>query len=293
MCGIFGIFAPGGADRALAERGLRSMRHRGPDAMGVWTGADGRLALGHARLKILDLSDSANQPMVSPDGRWALAFNGEIVNFRDVRARYRGPWQFRTSGDSEVLLASFAARGIEAMHDWVGMFAFALVDAERNVLTLVRDRFGIKPLYLVDLPDGGLAFASEIPPLLPLLDGVRADEDVIRTYLETGLYDHSARTFFAGVPALEPGTAVEIDLVHGTRRTTRWYQLGTATPDLSGASERELVDEGGRRIETAIRDHLVADVKVGLNVSGGVDSSVLVAIARKPSRGHPPVHAGL
>ncbi len=280
MCAIFGLFAPGGADPDIGERALAAMRHRGPDATDLWRSRDGQLVLGHARLKILDLSDSANQPMRSADGRWTLVFNGEIVNFKDVRACYRGPWQFRTNGDSEVLLAAFASRGLAALDDMVGMFAFAIHDAERKQLTLVRDRFGIKPLYLVDLPDRGMAFASEITALLPLLSDVKADRDVIRTYLETGLYDHTQRTFFAGVTALSPGTALQLDLSTGERRVTRWYDVLARGADLTDAGETELIAEGARVIEMAIRDHLIADVGVGLNVSGGVDSSLLVGIAR-------------
>lgn len=281
MCGLFGIFAPGGAEERDVRRGIAVLRHRGPDAAGVWSSPCGRLALGHARLSIIDLSGGANQPMLSYDGRWSLIFNGEIVNYRDVRAAYRGPWTFRTAGDSEVLLATFATRGVSAMHDWVGMFAFAVFDADRRVLTLARDRFGVKPLYLVDLPGGGLAFASEITPLLPHLATVDADKDVIRTYLETGLYDHSERTFFKGVTALPQGCVLEVNVDTGVRRLARWYDLAERVADVGGASAGELEDECARRIETAVRDHLVADVRVGLNVSGGVDSSVLVGIARQ------------
>ncbi len=102
--------------------------------------------------------------MVSPDGRWVMVYNGEIVNFADVRRNYRGPWNFRTSGDTEVMLASFAVRGLEALHEWVGMFAFALLDIVENKLYLVRDRFGIKPLYWAQTPDGGFVFGSENSP---------------------------------------------------------------------------------------------------------------------------------
>lgn len=269
MCGLFGIYAPSGASPDVARRALAHLRHRGPDATDVWRAGTGDVVLGHARLKILDLSDAANQPMRSADGRYTLVFNGEIYNYEALRGAYRGPWVFRTRGDSEVLLATFAADGLTAMGAWVGMFAFAVHDAAARTLTLVRDRFGIKPLYLLDLPDGGLAFASEIGALTTLMSGVTADEDTIRTYLETGLYDHTARTFFKGITALEAGTALVVDLATGERQTTRWYDVASRVPDLSGASEAELVDEGARRIETAIRDHLVADVRVGLNVSGG------------------------
>jgi asparagine synthase (glutamine-hydrolysing) len=280
MCGILGLFDPAGVVTQRASSLLGLMAYRGPDAEGIWQSPDRQIALGHRRLKIIDLSDDANQPMVSPDGRWVLVYNGEIMNYRQVRASYRGNWQFRTSSDTEVLLATFAQQGIEAMNAWVGMFAFILYDRERNRLHFVRDRFGIKPLYWMSFPGGGIAAASEIPPLLKLLPRVAADEDVIRTYLETGLYDTGPQTFFDGIRALEPGCAAELDLATGEMKQHRWYRLADHVPDFGGASQQELEQHGAEIIETAVRDHLVADVRVGLNVSGGVDSSVLVGIAK-------------
>ncbi len=279
MCGLLAIFRPGGVDRDEPERLLGLLSHRGPDASAVWMADDRRTALGHTRLKIIDLSDDANQPMLSPDGRWALIYNGEIVNFQTVRAGYRGSWQFRTNGDTEVVLASFADRGAAAMHDWVGMFAFALFDRESQRLHLVRDRFGIKPLYWTRLADGGVAVASEIPPLLNLVPRVQGDRDTIRTYLETGQYDASSHTFFAGIHAIEPGCRAELDLKTGSLTHSRWYSLAGRVTDLSCASEVELIERGAFLVETAIRDHLVADVRVGLNVSGGVDSAVLTRVS--------------
>ena len=280
MCGILGIFRPGGADLVEVKRLLDMLAHRGPDAEGLWSSDDGRLVLGHRRLKILDLRDAANQPMCSPDGRFAFVYNGEVVNYRDLRASYRGPWNFATRGDTEMLLALLVECGIDALHDCVGMFAFALFDARFRRLTLVRDRFGIKPLYVTRLDDGGMAFASEIPPLLKLQSKVRADRDVIRTYLETALYETGRRTFFSGIESVPPGAAIEIDLDSGVWAESRWYDLAEHVPDLSALGETELLEEGARRIEQAIENHLVADVRTGLNVSGGVDSSVLVALAR-------------
>lgn len=279
MCGLLSIFRPGSDAHEDADRLLGMLGHRGPEAHGLWCSDDGRLALGHTRLKIIDLSDTANQPMHSADGRWVLIFNGEIVNYRAIRAAHKGDWRFQTNGDSEVLLATFAARGPQAMHDWVGMFAFVLYDRRENRLYFARDRFGIKPLYWTRLPDGGIAAASEIPPLLRLLPSVRADRATVRTYLETGLYDTGARTFFEGVHSLRPGAIAELDLSTGVWRERFWYRLAEHVEDLSGADEADLVARGGELVQTAIRDHLVSDVPVGLNVSGGVDSSVLVAVA--------------
>jgi asparagine synthase (glutamine-hydrolysing) len=281
MCGILGMFRPNGTDREEVKRLLDMLAHRGPDAEGMWQGVDGRMILGHRRLKILDLSDVANQPMQSADGRFVLVYNGEIVNFRELRAAYRGPWKFVSSGDTEILLALWAQRGLAALDECVGMFAFAILDVKLQRLTLVRDRFGIKPLYVTRMEDGGMAFASEIPPLLKVQKCVRSDEDVIRTYLETGLYETGCRTFFSGIESVAPGTVLEIDLCTGAWKGTPWYDLAKHLPDLSGASQSEMMEEGARRIERAIGEHLIADVRTGLNVSGGVDSSTLVGVARR------------
>jgi asparagine synthase (glutamine-hydrolysing) len=279
MCGLLAIFRPGGVSEKEPRDLLGILSHRGPDASAVWFSDDRRLALGHARLKVIDLSDDANQPMTSPDGRWTLIYNGEMMNYRTVRAAYRGPWQFRTASDTEVLLATFTARGAAALHDWVGMFAFLLFDHENEKLHLVRDRFGIKPLYWTRLADGGVAIASEIPPLLKLIAGVRPDQGVIRTYLEIGQYDICDRTFFEGIRSIEPGCAAQLDLRTGELAQQRWYRLADHVPDLGSAGEAELAEHGAQLVETAIRDHLVADVGVGLNVSGGVDSSVLARVS--------------
>ncbi len=279
MCGLLAVFQPQGVAADKARHALALMRHRGPDAQALWINDDRLLALGHARLKILDLSDSANQPMHSPDGRYVLIFNGEIVNFRELRQRYRGPWNFRTQGDSEVLLAYFVQQGIEALHQFVGMFAFALFDREERKLHVVRDRFGIKPIYTCHLPQGGFAFASEIAPLLHIQGSAKADPETIRTYLETGRYDAGARTFFSGVTALPPGCYGTVDLVSGAFDIKRWYDLEEKVEDLSNRKRSDLIEQGSGLVEAAVRDHLVADVPVGLNVSGGVDSSVLVRAA--------------
>lgn len=280
MCGVLAIYQPGGVDRTEATAALDRMRHRGPDAQSVWIGCDGRLALGHARLKILDLSDAANQPMLSPDGQHALIFNGEIVNFRAVRAAYRGPWQFRTTSDTEVLLALLTQQGLRALHECAGMFAFALFDASQQRLTLARDRYGIKPLYWTELADGGMAFASEIAPLLRLRGRADPDLSTIRTYLEMGLYDHATATFFEGISSLPPGSSAMLDVRSGALGIERWYTLADRVANWSGATRADLVAEGRRLVATAIGDHLVADVAVGLNVSGGVDSSVLTRVAK-------------
>lgn len=275
MCGLIAAWDPAGLTGAPLGQALDDLRHRGPDAQAAIWREEHRLHLAHARLKIIDTSEGANQPFVSPCGRWALVFNGEIYNYRELQSEIGERWVWRTRSDTEVLLASWSLWGAACLDRLVGMFAFALHDASNHALTLVRDRFGIKPLYHLQQGERHV-FASEIPPLLRFMPQVRADEATIRTYLEQGLYDHSTQTFFAGISSVSPGTLVEIDLRNGQQQAHAWYRLSEHIPDLSGASETELLEQADGLITQAIQSHLVADVAVGLNVSGGVDSSMLV-----------------
>jgi asparagine synthase (glutamine-hydrolysing) len=275
MCGLIAAWDPAGLADAPLEAALQDLNHRGPDAQsGLWRD-DHRLHLGHTRLKIIDTSDSANQPFVSPCARWTLIFNGEIYNFRELRAEIGDRWSWRTRSDTEALLAAWTLWGHASLDKLAGMFAFGIHDAEARTLTLVRDRFGIKPMYQIRRGQRRV-FASEIPPLLRFLEHVAPDNSTIRTYLELGLYDHGSHTFFRDVEALEPGCLIEIDLNTGEERQKRWYRLGDHVADLSGASEMELLDRTEALVRQAVRSTLVSDVPVGLNVSGGVDSSMLV-----------------
>lgn len=278
MCGILGAFNPGGLDIGPLVAGLNDLHHRGPDAQSYLVQEDRKLFLGHVRLKIIDISDVANQPMVSPCGRYTLIFNGEIYNFHELRAEIGDRWQWRTRSDTEVLLAAWTLWGSKGLGKLVGMFSFAVYDAQTQTLTLVRDRFGIKPLYLVN-SGCRWVFSSEIPPLLRFLPHVEPDNSTIRTYLEYGIYDHGPKTFFAGVEAVQSGCLIEIDLRTYSEKRHRWYCLAEHIPDLSEATERELLDRAEALVLQAVKSNLVADVEVGLNVSGGVDSSVLTRVA--------------
>ncbi len=278
MCGLIAAWGPSGLADAPLSAALSDLHHRGPDAQAAIWRADHRLHLAHARLKIIDTTDGANQPFVSSCGRWAIVYNGEIYNYRELREEIADRWQWRTRGDTEVLLAAWALWGHRCLDRMVGMFAFAIHDADAQTLTVVRDRFGIKPVYHIAV-DGRRVFASEIAPLLRFQKEVAADKATIRTYLELGLYDHCEHTFFNGVRSLSPGTSVEIDLRSGEEHAHRWYQLAEHVRDSDGGTAEELREEAERLILQAVSSHLVADVAVGLNVSGGVDSSMLTRAA--------------
>lgn len=278
MCGVIVAWDPVGLANAPLSEALRDLRHRGPDVeASIWREGH-RLSLAHTRLKIIDASDNANQPFLSSCGRWVLVFNGEIYNFRELRAEIGDRWSWRTCSDTEVLLAAWAIWGNESLDRLVGMFVFAIHDAQAHTLTLVRDRFGIKPLYHARCGHRRI-FASEIPPLLRFLARVEPDNSTICTYLMHGLYDHGSHTFFSGVEALEPGCFIEIDLRDASEQQRRWYRLADHIPDLAGSAESELLERAEALVLQAVSSHLVADVSVGLNVSGGVDSSMLVRAA--------------
>ena len=278
MCGVIAAWDPAGLAEAPLAAALADLHHRGPEAQAALWREDHRVHLAHARLKIIDTSDGANQPFVSPCGRWALVYNGEIYNYRELREEIGDRWSWRTRSDTEVLLAAWSLWGSACLDKLVGMFVFAMHDAQLHTLSVVRDRFGIKPIYRARQGSAWI-FASEIAPLLRFLPRVEADNSTVLAYLEHGLYDHGAQTFFSGVESLEAGTLTEIDLRTGAEQSRRWYRLADHVPDLSGASEAELLERTEQLVMQAVRSHLVADVAVGLNVSGGVDSSMLVRAA--------------
>jgi asparagine synthase (glutamine-hydrolysing) len=275
MCGLVVAWDPSGLVDAQLNAALADIKHRGPDAQASIWREDHRLHLAHARLKIIDTSDGANQPFVSTCERWALVFNGEIYNYLALRDEIGERWSWRTRSDTEVLMAAWVLWGAACLNKLVGMFAFAIHDAQLGELTLVRDRFGIKPLYMIKVGEA-IFFASEIPPLLRFLPQIKADKSTILTYLENGLYDHGEQTFFEGVVSVAPASLIKVNLKTGEVLQWQWYSFAEQIPDLSGASETELLNRAEQLIEQAVLSHLVTDVALGLNVSGGVDSSMLV-----------------
>lgn len=274
MCGIVVLAGAGATRPAIVEAGVSALEHRGPDGRGTWRSRDGQVAFGHARLAILDLSEAGAQPMVSHDGAAAVTFNGEIYNYREIKGLVRT--ELRSTSDTEVLLELVRARGARALDLFRGMFAFAYWDGDE--LLVVRDRLGIKPLFWAETP-GGIAAASEIGALLAMGAGERrVDRAAIDEYM-TYLYVPPPRTALVGVHELPPGHLLRWRPGRAPV-VERWWALEGRTPSHvpEGEEVRALLDE-------SVRLHLIADVPVGVFLSGGLDSSTITALASRHHAG--------
>ncbi len=282
MCGLAGIIrltdsAP--PVRAAAVVAMtNAMVHRGPDGGASWVAADGTVGLGHRRLSIIDLSAAADQPMTDADGSVVVVFNGEIYNHADIRRELEGlGHRFRTHhSDTEVIVEGFKRWGIECVHRFRGMFAFALWDARRRELWLVRDRIGVKPLYWTRQGDR-LLFASEIKALL-------TDPQVPRRVSEDGLFHYlsflttpAPDTLFAGIHKLPGSTWLRI-AADGTITERRYWDALEAAEDLSRLSEAEIAERIIGELRTSVALRKISDVPVGVFLSGGIDSSTNAAL---------------
>lgn len=271
MCGFAGFV--GSQDVALLQKMGEALRHRGPDQDGELV--SDRCSMSHKRLSIIDLSEAGRQPMQSKDGRFTISYNGEIYNYKELRARYeQAGWKFQTQTDTECLIASAALNGLSDLGDFHGMFAFALWDRETNSCILARDRMGIKPLYVAEV-DGRFGFASEIGGLLPMR--AKWDEDIVSRsmYLSVG-YVPGPRTMFEGVQNLEPGRFYTIrnnKLIEGARFDV-WAK---PEPPKSRHEAEELLRF---IVDGAVAAQTVSDRPVGVFLSGGLDSSVVLSAMR-------------
>lgn len=284
MCGLVGIAATHRIDKAAwLANGLDAMAHRGPDAVGEWWSGDGRVGLGHRRLAIIDLSPSGHQPMHYASGRLSIVYNGEIYNYRELREELSSlGFTFRSSGDTEVLLAAYAAWGRACLSRLNGMFVFALYDADRQTLFLARDRAGEKPLYY-HVSDGTLRFASELKALL-------VDPSMPRRILPEALDCYLAMGFVPGqlcildgYNKLPPAHALSFDLQTGAVETWRYWSLPNLSSAAESGDESELLAELEELLEDAVARQMVADVPFGVLLSGGLDSSLVTAMAVRRS----------
>lgn len=279
MCGIVGRASPAGVLRSpLAERMRDTMRHRGPDDSGLWWAPDGRVWLGQRRLAIVDPSPAGHQPMGDPTGRLHVTFSGEIYNHRHLRAELEASGhRFRSSCDTEVLLEAYRAWGTACLDRFDGMFAFALHDATAGRLFLARDRAGEKPLFYRHDADG-LAFASELKALMedPSLPR-RVDVAALDDYLAYG-YVAGDRCMLEGFAKLAQGEAMTYDLTDGELSRWRWWRLPPPCDNVR-RSDEELEEELESELRRSVALRLDADVPVGVLLSGGVDSSLVTAVA--------------
>lgn len=285
MCGIAGI---ADTDNASISVMLDAISHRGPDDQGVWQATPTKLSLGHRRLSIVDLSSAGHQPMISHSNRYVLTYNGEIYNYRVLKKeieKLKPSMKWMGNSDTEVLLAGIEAWGLkDCLKKIDGMFALALFDTQRKTLTLARDRFGEKPVFFC-WTDNKFAFASQLNALeaLPNFDK-SINPDSVKQHLHLG-YCKGMNTFYKTTHRLPAGHCIELDETNFFTELDKiqiFNKLFTYLPTIQPyKSSRNIVDTIQERLESNVKDRLVADVPVGVFLSGGIDSSLITAISKK------------
>jgi len=284
MCGFVTVINPfsSAIDINSCRQAVKILTHRGPDAAGEWMSDLSDVYMGFRRLSIIDLSEEANQPMIGRTGV-VLMFNGEIYNFLSLRSELEAyGCRFRTRGDTEVLLQALETWGIEALRKLEGMFAFVLWDIQNKKATIVRDFFGIKPLYLWKMPNGGIAVASEIKAFYALPSfNPRFNVDALPEYLRFRCLC-AEQTLLKDVYQVQPGETYSYNQNNGKLDRSFYWDIAD---NLSGfninGNENALIDGFLHRFKGTVERHLVADVKVGTQFSGGVDSTLTSAISAK------------
>lgn len=299
MCGIAGFCSFRGDWQRNIGRMCDKMYHRGPDASGVWASEDHRVVLGHRRLSVVDLSPAGAQPMMSHDGRYVIAYNGEVYNHTAIRKKLLGEGRvssFRGTSDTETLLEAIAAYGfVDALKMTKGMFAIALFDQKEHTLFLARDRIGEKPLYYGILKDninndgndGSFVFASDLNSIASL-DGFSnpVNVEILGSYMRYG-YISAPYSIYQGIWKLEPGKILKIKTPFNKPSfETYWSMSETAVigqKNLFRGSEAEAAQELERLLREAIAGQMVADVPVGAFLSAGIDSSTVVSLMQAMS----------
>lgn len=286
MCGIFGWLGPG-IDPSIAQDLRDDLRHRGPDDAGEWFDRDSGVWIGQRRLAIMDLSPLGHQPMLSPCNRFVLTFNGEIYNYKELRLRLESAGNvFRGGSDTEVVLMACAAWGVEsAVQCFEGMFAFGLYDRVEHILWMARDPLGIKPLYYAHRGDR-FAFSSELTSLSPLPWIDRSiDQDALFSYFRYSSVPAPA-SILNGIRKLASGTLLRFSQGESTSRTYWDLEKRIATVrqgEKRSISLQEAADELEVRLRQSVRQHMQSDVPYGAFLSGGIDSSTVVALMQMES----------
>ncbi|MBI2030855.1 asparagine synthase (glutamine-hydrolyzing) [Candidatus Kaiserbacteria bacterium] len=275
MCGIAG-FAGKESDPSVLRAMADSLARRGPDAFGVWHSKDGHVGLAHTRLAIIDLTDAGAQPMHDASGRYVITFNGEIYNFKALRQELERSYPFKGHSDTEVILAAYTAWGVEAFKRVDGMFAIALYDAHTGELVLARDRMGKKPLYWT-LADGVFLFGSELKALMAHPAFRREiDPESVNLFLAYE-YVPTPHSIFKGVQKLSPGSFLRYTKGAQPKEEVFW-QPPTQRSDMSFEEASQTLD---KLLEKSVEQRLVADVPVGVFLSGGIDSSTVAYYAAR------------
>ncbi|GAB5522694.1 MAG: asparagine synthase (glutamine-hydrolyzing) [Roseivirga sp.] len=286
MCGIAGvIIATQKINPKSLEPMLAAQRHRGPDSE-QYVVLDDHVAFGHNRLAIIDLTDSANQPFYSADNRFCLVYNGEIYNYTELKRRLEPNYHFKTQSDTEVLLAAYLQWGVACLDEFIGMFSFAIYDKQNKELFLARDRFGVKPLYYAITNAGELVFASEIKALHAAGIAKVRNEVMWSGYLVKGLYQYEDQTFWEHVFQLRAGhfARIKVDSPLEALEQSRWYDfVGNVNSlmenaEISMQSEDEHLAHYKSLLQNSIALRFRSDVPVGFNLSGGLDSSLLLSL---------------
>ena len=278
MCGIAGIYNIKKNQIKNINQKLDVMsklvEHRGPDGKGTWVNDFKNLGLAHRRLSIIDLSESASQPMIGND-RNVITYNGEIYNYKEIRHSLKTTWKFRSQSDTECILAAYSKYGIECVNYLRGMFAFTIWDQKSNSLFCSRDRFGIKPLYYCMLGET-FYFASEAKALIPFLNEVRTNKTALAEYF-TFQYSIGEKTLFSGIKQLLPGHSILVT-EDGIKTWRYWDVSYNVEWDHTESYFHTKLEE---LLYDSVKYHLRSDVEVGSYVSGGIDSSLMLNLASK------------
>lgn len=291
MCGIAGLWSPdANPDPARVRRMMARLQHRGPDSSGVWTDTGVGLVLGHTRLSIVDLSDAGHQPMCSQDGRWTISYNGEVYNHLQLRTQLIDQdVRFRGHSDTEVLIEAIARWGLRSTLERIdGMFAIALWDSAERELHLVRDHFGEKPVSFCR-HGGSLVFASELGALTAGLDSSPSLDPVAVNAFLRYRYVPDPLAIYEGVEKLRPGWGVTFG-PRQQRDDWQWFDLWERARGVANSRQPAGPEEQADAVEsvlaTSVSRRIVADVPVGVFLSGGIDSTLVAALGQQASSGH-------